>query len=347
MKYRKLGNTDIDISAICLGSMTWGEQNTRDEAFAQMDMALDMGVNFFDVAEMYPVPPRAETQGDSEAILGAWLAQRGVRDKLVLATKVTGRADRNRGLSHVRNGARLDRANIEQAVNDSLRRLQTDYIDLYQVHWPERNTNFFGRLEYRHEDDDGVPILATLEVLDELVKSGKVRTIGISNETPWGMHEYLRLANEHQLARIVSIQNPYNLVNRTFDIGAAEIAIRENISLLAYSPLAFGVLSGKYLNGRRPEGARITLYERFQRYLNPAVERATQAYVDLARTADLSPAQMALAFVNGRQSVGASIIGATTQDQLRANIESIDIELGDEVRNKIDEIHMLNPNPAP
>ncbi|MFL0804656.1 MAG: NADP(H)-dependent aldo-keto reductase [Agarilytica sp.] len=347
MKFNKLGNTDIDVSLICLGSMTWGEQNTQKDAFAQMDMAVDMGVNFFDVAEMYPVPPRPETQGLTETYMGDWLAERGMRDKVVLATKVTGRSSRNSGLGHIRDGARLNKAHIDQAIDDSLRRLKTDYVDLYQVHWPERATNFFGRLEYRHGEDDGIEIEETLSALSDVVKSGKVRHIGISNETPWGMHEYLRLSDKLDLPRIVSVQNPYNLLNRTFDIGAGEMAIREKVGLLAYSPLAFGALSGKYLNGQRPAGARLTLFERFQRYLNEGSERATRAYVELANSVGLNPAQMALAFVNQRQAVTSNIIGATNLAQLKANIESMNIVLEDEVLAKIDEIHEQNPNPAP
>ncbi len=347
MKFNKLGNTDIDVSLICLGSMTWGEQNTQKDAFAQMDMAVDMGVNFFDVAEMYPVPPRPETQGLTETYMGDWLAERGMRDKVVLATKVTGRSSRNSGLGHIRDGARLNKAHIDQAIDDSLRRLKTDYVDLYQVHWPERATNFFGRLEYRHGEDDGIEIEETLSALSDVVKSGKVRHIGISNETPWGVHEYLRLSDTLDLPRIVSVQNPYNLLNRTFDIGAGEMAIREKVGLLAYSPLAFGALSGKYLNGQRPAGARLTLFERFQRYLNEGSERATRAYVELANSVGLNPAQMALAFVNQRQAVTSNIIGATNLAQLKANIESMNIVLEDEVLAKIDEIHEQNPNPAP
>ncbi|MFL0798903.1 MAG: NADP(H)-dependent aldo-keto reductase [Agarilytica sp.] len=347
MKFNKLGNTDIDVSLICLGSMTWGEQNTQEEAFAQMDMAVDMGVNFFDVAEMYPVPPRPETQGLTESYMGAWLAERGMRDKIVLATKVTGRSSRNSGLGHIRDGARLSKAHIDQAIDDSLRRLKTDYVDLYQVHWPERATNFFGRLEYQHGEDDGIEIEESLSALSDLVKSGKVRHIGISNETPWGIHEYLRLSDKLDLPRIVSVQNPYNLLNRTFDIGAGEMAIREKVGLLAYSPLAFGALSGKYLNGQRPAGARLTLFERFQRYLNEGSERATKAYAELANSVGLNPAQMALAFVNQRQAVTSNIIGATNLAQLKDNIESIDLVLSEDVLTKIDDIHIQNPNPAP
>lgn len=347
MKFNKLGNTDIDVSLICLGTMTWGEQNSQEEAFQQMDMALDMGVNFFDVAEMYPVPPKAETQGSTEAHIGSWLAARGSRDKIVLASKVTGRVSRNSGMGHIRNGCRLDRANIQEAIEGSLKRLQTDYLDLYQVHWPERATNFFGSLEYQHGDDDGVSIEETLDALNELVVAGKVRHIGISNETPWGMMEYLRVAKAKDYDNIVSIQNPYNLLNRTFDIGCGEIAIREKVGLLAYSPLAFGALSGKYLNGARPEGARLTLFTRFQRYLNPLAENATEAYVNLARDNGLDPAQMALAWVNQRQSVISNIIGATNLEQLKTNIESADLELSEEVLTAIDEIHVQSPNPAP
>ncbi len=347
MKYNTLGNTDIRVSRICLGSMTWGEQNTQDEGFAQMDMAVDMGINFFDVAEMYPVPPRPETQGKTEEIMGSWLAERGSRDKIVLATKVTGRSSRNGGMGHIRDGARLSKAHIQEAIDGSLKRLKTDYIDLYQVHWPERSTNFFGKLEYEHGDDDGIAIEETLEALSELVSAGKVRHIGISNETPWGMHEYLRLSEAKSLPRIVSIQNPYNLLNRTFDVGASEIAIRENVGLLAYSPLAFGALSGKYLNGQRPEGARLTLFTRFQRYLGEASETAIAGYVALAKEAGLNPAQMAQAFVNQRQAVTSNIIGATNTAQLKDNIESIDITLDQELLRKIDEIHTQNPNPAP
>ena len=348
MEYRKLGYTDIDISLIGLGTMTWGEQNTREEGFAQMDMAQDYGVNFFDVAEMYPIPPKPETQGLTEDIMGDWMAQRGCRDKIVVATKVTGRSDRNKGLEHVRNGARLTREHIMQAVEDSLRRLRTDYIDLYQIHWPERMTNFFGRLDYEHlPEEDGVAIEETLEAVNELVTQGKVRYIGLSNETAWGMMEYLRLAREKDFSRIVSVQNPYNLLNRSYDVGASEISYRENVSLLPYSPLAFGVLSGKYLNGARPQGARLTLYDRFTRYFKPNAELATEAYVTLAKKHGLDPSQMALAFVNSRGCVASNIIGATSLEQLKINIESVDVKLSDEVLAEIDAIHQKYPNPAP
>jgi len=348
MRFRKLGNTDIDVSLICLGSMTWGEQNTQEEGFEQMDMAVDMGVNFFDVAEMYPVPPRPETAGKTEEIMGNWLASRKKRDSLIIATKVTGKSDRNSGVGHIRNGARLSREHIFAAVDDSLKRLQTDYIDLYQVHWPERQTNFFGRLGYCHSaDDDLIAIEETLSALHELVTQGKVRYIGISNESAWGVHEYLRVAEAKGLSRIVSIQNPYNLLNRSFEVGCAEFAIRENVGLLAYSPLAFGVLSGKYLHGAKPDGARLTLYERFGRYNKINAEDATEAYVALAQKHGLDPAQMALAYVNSRDFTTANIVGATTTEQLKANIESVDLDLSDEVLEGIEQVHERFPNPSP
>lgn len=347
MEYRPLGNTDVNVSVITLGTMTWGEQNTEAEAHEQIDYALDQGINFIDVAEMYPVPPRPETQGLTEQYLGTWLASRGRREDVVLATKVTGRSSRNSGLGHIRDGARLNRAQIHEAIDGSLRRLQTDYVDLYQIHWPERSTNFFGQLGYTHGDDDGVPIEETLSALAELVAAGKVRAIGLSNDTPWGVAEFLRLSREMDLPRVVSIQNPYNLLNRTFEVGLAEMAIREAVGLLAYSPLAFGVLSGKYLGGARPEGARITLYKRFSRYTNERAQDATEAYVKLAREHGLDPAQMALAFVNSRPFVTGNIIGATSMEQLRCNIDSAGLQLSDEQLQAIDAIHHGNPNPAP
>ncbi len=347
MQYRKLGHTDIDVSVICLGSMTWGQQNTANEAAAQLDYALSRGVNFIDTAEMYPVPPRADTQGETERCIGQWLARSGKRNDIVLATKVAGRGDGNSGVDHVREGPRLSRTQIHQAIDSSLARLQTDHVDLYQVHWPERATNFFGRLGYRHRDDDGIAIEETLSALGELVQSGKVRHIGISNETPWGILEYLRLAREKNLPRIVSIQNPYNLLNRSFEVGLAEIAIREQVGLLAYSPLAFGMLSGKYLDGARPEGSRLALFERFSRYGSPAALAATSAYVTLATEHGLDPAQMALAFVNGRQFTTANIIGATTLDQLRANIDSIDLTLDRALLKELETLHRQYCIPAP
>ena len=346
MHYRPLGQTDLRVSAVCLGTMTFGEQNTEAEAHAQLDRALAAGINFVDTAEMYPVPPRAETQGRTEAYIGRWLAERGGRDRLVLATKVAGPGD---WVSYLRPGeVRLDRANIETALEASLRRLRTDYVDLYQLHWPDRETNFFGRLGYEHNPEDrSTPLTETLEVLGDLVRAGKVRHVGVSNETPWGLMRCLALSEQRGLPRMVSIQNPYSLLNRTFEIGLAEVALREQCGLLAYSPLAFGVLSGKYLGGAQPPGARLTLFERFNRYSNPEAERAAADYVALARRYGLDPAQMALAYVTARPFVTSTIIGATTLAQLDADIAGCLLELPAEVVAEIEAIHTRQPNPAP
>jgi aryl-alcohol dehydrogenase-like predicted oxidoreductase len=347
MEFRRLGTTDIDVSLICLGTMTFGEQNSYQEAAQQLDYAVDQGVNFIDTAEMYPVPPRAETQGDTERFVGRWLSTGNKRSELVIATKVAGRGIPGAGFDHLRDGPRLSREQILEAIDASLERLQTDYVDLYQVHWPERITNFFGQLGYRHREDDAIAIEETLSALDEIVKAGKARAIGISNETPWGLMEYLRLSRERNLPRVQSIQNPYSLLNRSFEVGLAEMAIRENTGLLAYSPLAFGLLSGKYLGGARPEGARLTRFERFSRYSNPQAEAASEAYVSLAREAGLDPAQMALAFVNGRQFTTSNIIGATTMEQLRSNIASATLKLDKELLDAIEAIHRRYTIPAP
>lgn len=347
MQYRNLGNTGLHVSELCLGSMTWGEQNSESEAFAQLDYATAQGVNFIDTAEIYPVPPRSDTQGSTETCIGNWLAKTGKRNDMVVATKVTGRGDRNAGTEYLRGGPRLSRDHITRAVEGSLQRLQTDYIDLYQLHWPERITNFFGRLGYSHSEDDSIALHETLQAMAELVKSGKVRHIGVSNETPWGVMECLRLAREYDLPVIASIQNPYNLLNRVFEIGLAEMVIRENMAMLAYSPLGFGVLSGKYLNGNKPEGARLTLFDRFQRYARPAVSEAVAAYVALAQAHGLDPAQMALAYVRSREFVTSTIIGATTMAQLQSNIASVDLILSQEVVEGIEAIHGRNTNPAP
>lgn len=346
MKYNKLGRTEIEVSHICLGTMTWGEQNTEAEAHQQLDYAVDAGINFFDTAEMYPVPPKAETQGLTESYIGSWLAKRQDRDKLIIASKVCGHES---FVDYMREGeVKLDKRNIHQALEASLKRLQTDYLDLYQIHWPDRDTNYFGRLNYYHAPEkDKIPIAETLDVLNGLVKEGKIRTVGISNETPWGCAEYLRLANEQGLPRIVSIQNPYNLLNRTFEIGLSEFTHREQTGLLAYSPLAFGVLSGKFLNGARPAGTRLVLWDRFSRYTNPQADAATAAYVSLAQENGLDPAQMALAFVNSRPFLTSNIIGATSMEQLKSNIESIDIKLSKDIIRAIESIHEKIPNPAP
>lgn len=349
MQYRKLGNTDIKVSTIALGTMTWGEQNTQDEAHAQLDLALDFGVNLIDTAEMYPVPPKAQTQGLSEQYLGTWLKKSGKRDRVLIASKATGPARMPHNPRHVRGGNNhFDRASLTNALNESLARLQTDYIDLYQLHWPDRSLNIFGKLNYTHvPHEETVPIEETLDVLAGFVKSGKVRHIGLSNESPWGMAQFLRAAEKLHLPRIVSIQNPYNLLNRTFEIGLAEFAFREQVGLLAYSPLAFGVLSGKYQHGARPDGARLTLYERFSRYSNAQAQQAAQQYVGLARRHSLDPAHLALAYVNSRPFLTSNIIGATTLDQLQSNLRSIHLQLGEHILQEIEAIHVRQPNPAP
>ncbi|MGQ0502594.1 MAG: NADP(H)-dependent aldo-keto reductase [Panacagrimonas sp.] len=342
MERRPLGRTDLKVSLICLGTMTWGEQNTEVQAHEQMDYAVGQGINLFDAAEMYPVPPRPETQGRTEQYIGTWLRRTGKRKDIVLATKVTGP-----GMGHLRGGSRLDRQSVLAACDDSLRRLQTEYIDLYQVHWPERSTNYFGKLGYEHTGDRATPIEETLGALDELVRQGKVRHIGVSNETPWGLGEYLRLAREHKLPRIASIQNPYNLLNRSFEIGLAEFAHRETIAMLAYSPIAFGVLSGKYLRGARPPEGRITRFQRFSRYTSEQAEAATDAYVTLAKKLDMDPAQMALAFVNTRPFLTSTIIGATTLDQLRSNIATHALKLPKGALQELELIHKRYTIPCP
>lgn len=345
MEQRNLGRSDLSVSLICLGSMTWGEQNSEQEAFAQLDCAVAHGINFIDVAEMYPVPPRAETQGRTETYLGNWLKARGRREDLVLATKVSGPGN---GLSYLPGGPRLTRERIETALDGSLKRLQTDYIDLYQVHWPDRDCNFFGQLGYRHNPEEAsTPIAETLDALSAQVKAGKIRHIGLSNETPWGTMNYLQLAAMKDQPRIVSIQNPYNLLNRSYEVAMAEISQREDVGLLAYSPLAFGVLTGKYLGGAKPAGARLSRYTRFQRYNSPQAEKAAQAYADLARQNGLSPAQLALAFVNSRSFLTSNIIGATSLAQLEANIASHEIRLSDTILNDIEDIHRIYTYPAP
>jgi aryl-alcohol dehydrogenase-like predicted oxidoreductase len=346
MKYTTLGRTQLEVSKICLGTMTWGEQNSEAEAHEQLDYAIDAGINFIDTAELYPVPARAETQGLTEQYLGTWLKRRNDRDKLIIATKVCATAD---WIPYFRNGKnRADKKNIQAALEASLKRLQSNYIDLYQIHWPERDTNYFGQLGYYHAPEkDGVAIEETLEALAVFVQQGKIRHIGISNETPWGMAEYLRIAHERELPRIVCIQNPYSLLNRTFEIGLAEFAHREEVGLLAYSPLGFGALSGKYLHGRKPEGARLTLFDTFARYTNEQGVKAIHAYVELAKAYGIDPAQMALAFVNSRPFLTSNIIGATTMEQLQSNIASIDIQLEKDLLREIETIHVKHPNPNP
>ncbi|ELI9681448.1 NADP(H)-dependent aldo-keto reductase [Vibrio vulnificus] len=344
MQYTKLPHSTLEISKLSLGTMTFGEQNSQQDAFEQLDYAVAQGINFIDTAEMYPVPPKAQSQGLTEQFIGNWLSKSGKREKVLIATKIAG----PRNVPYIRDNMSLNRRHIHTAIDDSLTRLQTDYVDLYQLHWPQRQTNCFGQLNYPYPDtQEEVTLIETLEALNELVKAGKVRYIGVSNETPWGVMTLLRLAEKHDLPRIVSIQNPYNLLNRSFEVGLSEISHYEGVQLLAYSPMAFGTLSGKYLDGARPKGARCTLFERFQRYFTPQGLEATNAYVSLARDYGLDPAQMSLAFVNQRPFVASNIIGATTLDQLKANIESLNVKLEDEVLNKIQQIGTTYSNPCP
>ncbi len=347
MKYKKLGHTDINVSLICMGTMTYGEQNSEAEAFEQLDYAWEQGINFLDTAEMYAIPPREETYRLSEKIVGNWMKARGNRSDVIVATKVLGRTQ---GFPYARpdvgKEVRLNAQHIVRACDDSLQALQTDYIDLYQLHWPDRTTNIFGRRGFPQiKESDAVPIRETLEALKTLVDAGKVRTIGLSNENPWGFMEFLRIAREMDFPRVVGVQNVYSLLNRHYEIGMSEISLRESAGLLAYSPLASGQLTGKYLNGAMPEGTRLVLWgKRFDRYSAPHVEPVVARYVELARTHGLDPAQMAIAFVNEQEFVTSNIIGATKMDQLRTNIAAIDIELSDEVRKGIETIHEEFPN---
>jgi aryl-alcohol dehydrogenase-like predicted oxidoreductase len=347
MKHAELGNTGRRVSRICLGTMTWGEQNTEEEGHAQIDLALDKGVDFIDAAEIYPVPPKAETYGRTEEILGTWLAKnKAKRDKLVIATKV---ASRTHGLPYVRGGATLDEKSIRAAIDASLRRLKTDYVDLYQTHTPDRPANRFGQLDYVHQPmaDQGAPIEETVAAMEKLRKEGKIRHFGVSNETPWGVARHLEAARAGRGPRIASIQNAYSLLNRSFEIGLAEMAIKEKVGLLAYSSLGMGVLVGKYFDGAKPAGARLTRYERFKRYSTPRAEPAAKEYVRIAREAGLDPAQMALAFAAARPFVTAVIVGATNTTQLAADIDAIDLDLPSDVMAKLDAVHAANPNPCP
>ena len=345
MNYKNLGNSELKVSTICLGTMTWGEQNTEDEAFNQMDYSLDKGVNFWDTAELYAVPPRAETFGHTEIIIGNWFEKTKKRDKVVLATKVAGPA-RN----YLRGGENsFVGKNLETALNDSLKRLKTDYIDLYQLHWPERSTNTFGRREFtiNKNEREWNDFESVLQTLNKFIKSGKIRYIGMSNETPYGLSKYLEISKNKNLPRMMSVQNPYSLVNRTYEIGMSEISIREKCGLLVYYPLASGALSGKYRGGQMPKNARMTLFKGWERMINPLAMKAYDKYYELAKESNITMVQLAQAFVNSRPFVTSNIIGATTMDQLKENIGSINIKLTEEVLEKINIIHNNNPNPAP
>ena len=346
MKYNQLGNSDLRVSEICLGTMTWGEQNTEADAHAQIDVAVERGINFLDAAEMYPVPAREETQGVTEKYIGTWLKDHS-RDKIIVATKI---ATPGRKVQYLRGGpVDMSGASITQAVNESLKRLQTDYIDLYQIHWPARNVPYFGMTQFDPKLERQIEsIQDQLESLKSLIVAGKLRYIGVSNETPWGLMEFSRLARELKLPKIVSVQNAYSLLNRTYEQGLTEIGFREQVSLLAYSPLAFGHLTGKYLNGEKPGAARLVKFPPFgQRYIKPYVEAATIEYAALAKKTGLSPAQFALAFVRGRWFVASTIIGATTQVQLDENLRSLQITLDENTLAGIEAIHLKYTNPAP
>ena len=346
MKFKKLGHTDIDVSLICLGTMNMGEQNTQEEGFEQMDYSFDQGVNFFDTAEVYAVPPRQETQGKTEEIIGNWFVKSKKRKKIILATKMVGP-----GVEWIRNGGgNYTKENIAAAVEGSLKRLQTDYIDLYQLHWPERNTNYFGKRNYENNPKEGKwnDLESVLKALKKFVDQGKIKYIGVSNETPWGLSKFLEVAGQLNLPRIVSVQNPYNLLNRAYDIGMSEISCREKVGLLAYSPLAIGYLSGKYRDNQIPKKSRIGLFGDFwTRYKEDNAKKAVDDYYKLAKENGLTLTQMSLAFVNSRPFMTSNIIGATTMEQLKENIGTIDIDLSDEIIEKINLIHSNNPNPTP
>ncbi|MEZ4797167.1 MAG: NADP(H)-dependent aldo-keto reductase [Flavobacteriaceae bacterium] len=346
MKYTALPNTNIKVSKICLGTMTWGNQNTEAEGHAQMDMAIEKGINFFDTAELYPVPAEPKTSGRTSEIIGTWFKKTGNRDKIVLASKIVGRSSDY--VRHIRTTG-FGPSSITDAVNKELKRLQTDYIDLYQLHWPERNTNTFGVRDYKHDVTDTWKdnFNEVLHDLDKEIKAGKIRYVGISNEKAWGTMRFLEESKKHNLPRMISIQNAYSLLNRTFEGDLAEIAMRENVKLLAYSPMAFGVLSGKYIKGTAADNARLKLFPRFARYSSDQATEATKAYLKLAEENNLSLAQMSLAFVNQQPFVLSNIIGATTLEQLEENINSIHVELSNEMLAKINAIHANIPNPAP
>ena len=343
MNYTQLPNTDIKVSKICLGSMTWGEQNTEAEGHAQLDYALDQGVNFIDTAEMYSVPGNPKTQGSTESIIGTWLSKTNNRDQVVLTSKITGPL---RFFEHIRKNLNFSKEALEDALNKSLKRLQTDYLDLYQLHWPERGVNVFGVRDYTHNEKWKDNIAQVLETLDSFVKEGKIRQIGLSNETPWGVMRYCEEAKKGA-PKMITIQNAYNLLNRRDEIGLSEVLLREDVGYLAYSPLAFGVLAGKYLNNNQPENARVTLFPNYSRYSSEQSNKATMLYNEIAKKHGISLAQMALAFVTQQPFMTSNIIGATTLSQLKENIDSIHLSLSDEIISEINAIHTQIPNPAP
>lgn len=345
MKYTILPNTNLKISKLCLGTMTWGQQNTEAEAHEQLDFAIGKGINFIDCAEMYPIPANAKTQGSTEAFIGNWVAKKKNREDLIITSKIAGPS---RSMDHIRQPLDFSKNSLEDAINKSLKRLQTDYIDLYQLHWPERNTNYFGQLDYTHKEDElwNDNFSEVLEHLEEFVKMGKIRYFGISNETPFGVMRCIEESRKGKL-KIASVQNPFNLVNRKDEIGLSEILQRENIGYLAYSPLGFGTLTGKYLNGKDDENSRINQFKQYTRYSSKQAFEATEKYYEIAKKHNLSFAQLSLAFILQKKFVTAPIIGATNIDQLSENIESINVTLSKEILKEIDAVHNQIPNPAP
>jgi aryl-alcohol dehydrogenase-like predicted oxidoreductase len=344
MNYKKLGNTDLDVSTICLGTMTWGEQNTQEQAFEQMDFALSNGVNFWDTAELYAVPPRKETYGDTEEIIGNWFEKTKKRKEVILATKVAGPAR-----DYLRNGENsFTGPNLESALNNSLKRLKTDYIDLYQLHWPERNVNNFGRLGYVHKENDWNKFEDVLGELDKYIKAGKIRYVGLSNETPWGALNYLQLSKDKNLPRMMSIQNPYSLLNRSYEVGLAEVSIREKIGCLAYSPLASGYLTGKYRNKNFPKGSRMERdFDFWTRYRKPNTEAAVELYFKICEKHNLNMTQMSIKFCEIQEFMTSVIIGATTMEQLKSDIESVNVNLSNDVIEEINQVQTIYPNPCP
>ncbi len=345
MIYDRLPNTSIEVSKICLGTMTWGNQNTQAEAFEQMYYAFENGINFFDTAELYPIPPHPDRYAHTEKIIGNWLRETGKRDQIIIASKIAGKAPFSKFIRETG----INRQSILQAVEGSLNRLQTDYMDLYQLHWPDRNTNFFGKRGYPYDIKDSWVdnIQEILETLQELIELGKIRHFGVSNETPWGLMRYLSESKKHDLPKVVTIQNPYNLLNRLYEVGISEFSQRENVGLLAYSPMGFGVLSGKYLEGKQPPKGRLALFPNYRRYSSEAATIATKKYADLARAFDISLAQMSLAFVNTQPFVTSTIIGATNMEQLKENIGSIEVVLTQELLDAIDVVQSQIPNSSP
>ena len=346
MNYKKLGSTDVDVSTICLGTMTWGEQNSKADGFEQMDYAIDNGVNFWDTAEIYAIPMREETYGETENIIGEWFKKTKKRDKVILATKVSGPTSKE----YIRGGGcSYDKKSMSEALEKSLKRMQTDYIDLYQLHWPERNTNFFGKQGYEHDSNEKnwIAFEEILENLKKFVDAGKIRYVGLSNETAWGLAKCLELSKLKNLPKMMAVQNPYNLLNRTYEVGLAEISVREQSGLLAYSPLAFGYLTGKYRNNNMPKGSRIDLFKDFTRYNNENSIKAIEEYYKISKKFNLDFAQMSIKFCEIQPFVTSVIIGATTMQQLKTNVESVNVKLNNEIINEINEVQKIYPNPCP